>query len=246
MNELNGKYIRDEELDVFKQEVFNHMAFNSVLEAVTEYGVPLTTDDLQVQFAYMGDVINEDRETVTARQINFVNSSKTVLINFTTINGVALPIEAISFAHLVDQKENKHQLIAVRLDRNGKKYSEVLEDDYAENSLTIIEEELVDDTNYEPKTEPQSTADEISTQAWWLGNGCLPGGYQHCGANCGYSPRTHGGGSPINPTDRCCVLHDSCYEQGIRQCSCDNMLLSCVEIHSTWAAIGIKTYFSGC
>ncbi|MFC5557747.1 hypothetical protein ACFPN4_01210 [Ureibacillus thermophilus] len=86
-------------------------------------------------------------------------------------------------------------------------------------------------------------ADRIGTQAWWTADGCLPGGYQHCGGNCGYG-LDHGGGSPINSTDVCCIAHDRCYSVfGDGDNCCDKELVSCVSGHDTWAAVGIRAFF---
>ncbi|MGW8958527.1 hypothetical protein [Paenibacillus sp. NPDC055715] len=55
-------------------------------------------------------------------------------------------------------------------------------EDYSESVISVSEDDLTDDTaNNELETEGSMKA-----QAWWTGNGCLPGGYQHCGGNCGY------------------------------------------------------------
>ncbi|MEQ6357302.1 hypothetical protein ABNX05_22055 [Lysinibacillus sp. M3] len=79
--------------------------------------------------------------------------------------------------------------------------------------------------------------------AWWNSNGCLPGGYQHCGGNCGYGS-DHGGGKPINTTDTCCVAHDRCYSVfGYGDNCCDKELVSCVSGHTTAAAAGIRIIF---
>lgn len=112
-----------------------------------------------------------------------------------------------------------------------------------DDQIPDIKEDLPDDSNYSSQ---KGNNNVISPQAWWTGDGCLPGGYQHCGANCGYAPREHGGGEPINETDRCCVLHDDCYASGAKNCSCDTMLKECTALHATWAAAGIQIYFKGC
>lgn len=104
---------------------------------------------------------------------------------------------------------------------------EILVEDYEGDKLIDVTEE---------------TDGTITEQVWWTSNGCLPGGYQHCGGNCGYTG-DYGGGKPINETDRCCVIHDDCYRSGITKCKCNNALVKCVKSHSTVASFGIVAYF---
>lgn len=53
---------------------------------------------------------------------------------------------------------------------------------------------------------------------------CYPG-YRYCGPNCS------GPGKPTNPVDRCCFLHDRCYERYGRSKYCDDLFQHCLRPH---------------
>lgn len=81
---------------------------------------------------------------------------------------------------------------------------------------------------------------EISS---WYDEFCLPGGYQHCGKQCGETGK-YGGGTPINATDVCCRAHDRCWRNfGTNDPCCDKALIDCVKGHTTVAATSIRTFF---
>lgn len=72
----------------------------------------------------------------------------------------------------------------------------------------------------------ENNSDAITPLAWY--DGCAPGGYKHCGSNCGDEGK-YGGGTPINATDTCCRGHDRCWSKfGKNDACCDKELLNCM------------------
>lgn len=154
--------------------------------------------------------------------INLVNKDKTVNILFNE-----LPIYQDHYFGQILQKGDSNNIVTFTLEQE-----ELIEKRYETNlvQFEFVEENITIDK-------------EVNLLSWWNGNGCLPGGYQHCGGNCGYE-LTHGGGKPINATDTCCVAHDRCYSVfGYGDNCCDKELVSCVSGHTTAAAASIRIFF---
>src|SRR5699024_10095037 len=148
----------------------------------------------------------KDDTVVSGRQINFINKEKNAQVIYRDFDNYDLPVELISIAHFIDSNEGK--LVSIRINENEEIVTEIINENYSSKQIINEKEELPNNPDY---LSQKGNVNLISPQAWWTGDGCLPGGYQHCGGNCGYPPRKYGGGTPINETDRCCVLHDSCY-----------------------------------
>lgn len=238
---FDGAFIKGEELNRLKEEALANVALENVLEGVQRYH-PVTVNDLEVDFAYKSDMQTPDNKLVTRIQINFVNPEKNATIVFNRIEGYPLSIDKTSFALVVDTAND--ELTAVELNTVGEVITKVVDDIYQEPQVPEFEENLPDNEDYIVKEYDENAIEPL---AWWNKDGCLPGGYQHCGGNCGYGHRDHGGGSPINDTDRCCVKHDACYVyNGKANCTCDEELVRCVVGHTTNAAVGIRLIFHGC
>lgn len=235
---LNGAFIKNKELQKLQDKAFNSLAFDKVFKAVNNQGVyrkePVRKKDLKVKFSYKGEILADDNNIVLGKQINFVNSSNTIILTYFEVENVELPMNLISKAQVILPESKK--IVAVTLNQEGKTEISVTDDNYQGRELPEIKEELPDNPNFDSEN-------KMTPFAWWTKDGCLPGGYQHCGGNCGYYPREHGGGTPVNHTDSCCVLHDRCYKDGIKKCSCNTMLYNCVKDDYSWAAAGIQFYF---
>ncbi|KAA6452742.1 hypothetical protein [Bacillus swezeyi] len=250
MQTLNGVYLEGEELREFKERAFNYGKFDEFLSTINQQldnDQTVTKESLMVERGYKGDIELEKDYIVSAKQVIFTNKSKTVkmayheLINYDVPESLRLVAQV-----LTTDKANLHYLLSVSINEEGNIEIETLSADYPETQLPDINEPLPNDPDYIPQDTgnlmAKDDSDEFTTQAWWNSDGCLPGGYQHCGGNCGYG-LDHGGGTPINYTDRCCILHDRCYGDGITKCKCNTMLVKCVRDEVTWAAIGIRLYF---
>ncbi|QPZ41507.1 hypothetical protein I7X10_16530 [Bacillus halotolerans] len=257
MQILNGVYMEGQELQEFKERAFNDSSFDDLLVVVNQQfnnEQTVSKKDLKVDKGYKSDIELEEGYVVSGKQIVFINEPKTVRIAYYELNDYELPIEYKEVAQvLTTDKTDSHYLLGITFNTEGEIEIDTLSVDYPESQLPDITEPLPNDPNYIPQDtgnfmdSGEETSGDFTTKVWWTSNGCLPGGYQHCGGNCGYNG-DHGGGKPINYTDSCCVLHDRCYGKGLRKCKCDTMLVECVRNEVTWAAFGIRMYFGpkGC
>ncbi|WP_153834950.1 hypothetical protein [Gracilibacillus thailandensis] len=224
---LSKKDLTGSDLDTKLDVLFQQKKFKKLVEKMQEKE-KFNPKQLAVEKAYAFEAVvgEKDRSVMkfNATIINLVNEEKNINILYNEIPAY----EDYYFGQIIEKGspnnvyrykfENKEILIT-----------------HNETDLEKLEFTKEDIKVNDP--------DGISTQAWWTSDGCLPGGYQHCGGNCGYN-LDHGGDDPINATDTCCVAHDRCYRVfGDNDNCCDKELVSCVEGHDTWAAVGIRAYF---
>ncbi len=236
MTNLNGTYIKGQELDELVTKAFNDPDFNHLMVTINNQ-ILSKKNDLKVREAYKFDIAFEEDLIISAKQVVFLNKEKTVQIAYRESLNYDLPKTERLLAQVLVTNESNSALLSLSFDENDEIQLDTLSADYKKNEVPIIEENLPDDPDYTP----HATGD-LTTQAWWNKNGCLPGGYQFCGGNCG-NYGDHGGGSFVNYTDRCCSLHDDCYASGITKCKCDAMLLKCVAGELTVGSIAIRGYF---
>lgn len=237
MSVLNGAYIKGAELEEFIEKVFSDENFSLLMEAVTKYQ-PLSKEDLQARKAYKFDAELAENEVVSGRYIVFSDKSNQFNIIYRESFNTSIPEEFQLVANvLVDYDDNKKKSLIGLSIKDGNVEEDFLSQDYPSSILKDVEEDLPDDPDY-----TAGRNGSFSPLAWWNSNGCMPGGYQHCGGNCG-NTGDHGGGSPINQTDSCCVLHDDCYRSGITRCKCDAMIVQCVRNHKTATGAAITAYF---
>lgn len=237
---LKGADLTGERVEELLRELRAKKEFQLLVEELKKQ-VSFNEEDLVAKKAYHGDVELET-EIVTLYYILLADKEEKILIRYAAAAEEILKGEL--YAQAVIRVDGKNQLYKLKV-TDSSVSSQVIDKDYPQGKVIIPQEYLPNDPSYVPGEMKHS----VQTQVWWLGDGCLPGGYQHCGGNCGYG-RKHGGGTPINLTDECCVLHDSCYveaNQGKTQkCKCDTALINCVDENDdgSWAAIGIRLYFA--
>lgn len=213
----------------YLETLFANEKFQNLVSKMNEK-VNFEPESLLVQKAYTFEAVVGEKDQgakhFTATIINLVNQEGTINILYNEI-----PIFEDYFFGQFIEKDLQNSLYKYEVQPNGNVEVEQVETDLT--VLTFNEQEIVIDDN----------SNDINAQAWFTGDGCLPGGYQHCGGDCGYN-KPHGGLSPINSTDSCCVAHDRCWAVfGSGDKCCDKELVSCVKGHDTWAATGIRTYF---
>jgi len=233
----DGKTLVGDELELKLKDIRSLDNFMKIVENM-EKKDKFDLDDLKVKKAYVFDAGFGSKEKV----INF-SSSIIYLVNEDESAGI-LYNELPEHDHIVGQHLDKEKRTLTTFDITIKDDINITQKE-VESSRVLFndyEEELPENPNYVKGKFELTKGPEI--QAWWNGNGCLWGGYQHCGGNCGYPPRDHGGGTPINATDRCCVGHDRCWSNfGNNDPCCDKTLITCVKGHTTVAAVGIRIYF---
>lgn len=209
-------------LDKFhKQKLLNRIKeqkpYKLILDKLSEAG--LKNNPAESVVAYNGKVVNSFEGNEHVFKLTFAH----------------LKLEnALVYYHLVEAGEEKlESFSADLLHTNGslittfvvedQEVKEVLTTEYDGQLDQMIEEELPDNPNYDHDEEL------LSIQAPW--DICMPGGYRHCGSDCG-DKGSKGGGTPINPIDTCCRSHDRCWERyGRWDCQCDRNLINCARPH---------------
>lgn len=252
---INGIYLKGKELEEFKERAIKSSKFEELLEAINDLlgDDDLTKEQLLIEYGYKGDIELEKDYVVSASQIVLGNESKTARIVYRELKDLDVPESfKLQGQVLTPDKVDSRHLLGISFTSEGELEIDSIHTDYPDTELPDITEPLPDDPNYVPQdtenyAEPKEKKGVAITKAWWTSNGCLPGGYQHCGGNCGYGLK-HGGKKPINYTDSCCVLHDRCYGSKTKNCKCDSMLIKCVRNEITWATFAIRLYFGpkGC
>ncbi|GEN32525.1 hypothetical protein HNQ35_002827 [Cerasibacillus quisquiliarum] len=233
----DGKILVGDELISQLNKIKSRDKFKKMIENM-KLNVQFNPDELKVKKAYAFDAGIGSNDMV----INF-SSSIIYLVNTDESIGILyneLPMDD----HIIGRTFDKVKNALTTYDFKEKDTINVIENN-VENVAELFndyEEELPNNPDYIKGKFISKNG--LGLSSWWNGDGCLPGGYQHCGGNCGYPPRKHGGGTPINATDRCCVGHDRCYANfGNNDPCCDKTLINCVKGHTTVAAAGIRIYF---
>gem|GEM_PF-3031778 len=234
----DGKTLVGNELKAKLEEIKALNRFMEVVESLKEKK-DFNLDDLKVKKAYVFDAAFGAKEEI----IN-ASSSIVYLMNEDQSIGI-LYNELPNGDHIAGQyldKVNK-LLTTITTTEEGKINISKKEVESSKLFFNDDEEDLPNNPNY--VRGQFASVNRVNPQSWWTGDGCMWGGYQHCGPNCGYPPRDHGGGPPINATDECCVGHDRCWaEFGSNDPCCDKDLIDCVAGHTTAVAAGIRLYFS--
>ncbi|WP_051240060.1 hypothetical protein [Pontibacillus halophilus] len=227
---LSKKQIKNEELTDKVNSLFKNKKFIKTVASMHEVK-EFELEQLQVNAAHTLEAVmgqTEDLQKFNSTIIQLTNEDDTISILYNSL------------------PKGEHYLHANILLKGQENYKYTFSFDNEElivanvatkaNSLVTQVDEISD---YEAIADQE----QVQQQAWWTADGCLPGGYQHCGGNCGYD-LDNGGGTPINKTDECCIAHDRCWSVfGEGDNCCDKELVSCVEGEISWAATGIRTYF---
>lgn len=123
-----------------------------------------------------------------------------------------------NFTH-VEHPENIEQVIGVIVEGGKEKQFEIVN-----NSVQLINEaEVIEIAAKEDTVTPQ---DNCFIHGNWCGPGCS------------------GPSEPVDATDRCCMIHDKCYDaNGYFNCQCDWDVLACLKGVSGFAAGIVRAYF---
>ncbi len=207
----------------------------------------VSKEDLEIVIGHKFDIETDEGIVISAKQVVFYNNTKSVAIVYRDLNEYETPIDLKFLAQVVVTDESgQRYLLGLTFDSDGSVLIETLSSEYPDLQVPQEPETLPIDPDYSPRDtgdlEALNDEGEVTPQKWWTKDGCLPGGYQHCGGNCGYG-LGHGGGKPINQTDSCCVIHDRCYKSSTRNCKCDKAIVTCVKHHKTTASVGIRVLF---
>lgn len=220
MENIGGSDLENKLAVLFQQEKFKELVIK--MQEKKAFSI----DDLIIDKAYTFEAAVGQKEKglvqFNSTIINLINKDKNVHILYNE-----LPIYQDHYFGQVLQKGIPDNIVTFTFEQGA-----VIAKQFETNlhQFEFVEEDITIDN-------------EVNLLAWWTSDGCLPGGYQHCGGNCGYGS-THGGGAPINSTDTCCVAHDRCYSVfGYGDNCCDKELVSCVSGHTTVAAAGIRAFF---
>lgn len=237
---IDGKHLEGEELTQRLNSLYKDERFGKLVTAMQQ-NAEFDVKQMQVSKAYVFDAVfgeKDDFQLYNATIIHLVDTEKNISILYNELP----KFENHYYGQALSERDSRNMLV-YDFNDNGE-----IMIDQTEAKLDILsyqdEYDLPNNPNYKPLTDNEELInDKIEPTFWWLGDGCLPGGYQHCGGNCGYGLK-HGGGTPINATDTCCVAHDRCWKVfGSKDACCDKHLVDCVKNHTTVAATGIRTYF---
>ncbi|MFD4704467.1 hypothetical protein ACFWM3_06335 [Gottfriedia sp. NPDC058432] len=235
MYNLNGSFIKGKELEELRKRVFCEASFRRLEDAIAQY-IPFKKGELEIKHAYEFNFQPEESLLITGKQILFMNNLKTIQIVYRESFSNELNEKDALHAHILVPNNNGKSLLSLCI-LDSKINIETIDDNYPYKEIKIVEEDLPDNPNFN-----LNQSNVLTAKYWFNKNGCLPGGYQHCGGNCGKTG-DYGGGKAINYTDSCCKLHDDCYRSGVKKCKCDTMLINCIRNESTIVSMAIRLYF---
>lgn len=231
-NLIDGKHLQGEELKKSLNTLYQDDDFKELIKYMQKFK-SFELESLKVKMAYVFDMAFGEVNNLhlfSSTIISLVNEEQNLSILYNELPNAPNHY----YGQILDESSNV--INEYQFENEKVKVSQ------QNTELTSLffkeDDDLPDNPEYK-----QGTASNFEPQSWWLGDGCLPGGYQHCGAKCGYGMK-HGGGSPINSTDTCCIAHDNCWKTfGSWDSCCDKKLIQCVKGHLTVAAAGIRDFF---
>ena len=123
-----------------------------------------------------------------------------------------------NFLH-VDKSDVIEQVVGIVL-YNDKEMQYEVEDG---NVNLVIKRALIETTEDDNSIVPQ---DNCFVYGNWCGPGCS------------------GPSAPVDDVDRCCMVHDKCYDrEGYFDCQCDIDVIECLRGMSGFAAFTVRAYF---
>lgn len=233
---INGREMKSEEADQFIKESKAHPKFRDFL-GLLENENDINFDTLGVRNSYVYDAADsETKELVVGKIVVLSSPDGKNNVHLSAFKREVEPyVYSFGFDQFTDGVLKQFDLV---------KEQTVKTVEYESNTLPdSLEEVPYNDKNFVPG----ESKTKAGIQAWY--EFCAPGGYKHCGADCGdYGSR--GGGTPINPLDTCCRAHDRCWKQyGRNDCGCDGILEDCARRYRTqyWVvANAIIAVFNDC
>lgn len=238
---IDGARLRSQETTSALAELRSLEIYQNLLDKITEV-TGLSLESMKVQQSYQYNTLS-DKDNVGnfyGKTLTLTDENEEVVIGYSDIsyeNEESNNTVFLSGSIVTEEDGKKIQKIftiendAVDIITKEREAEFELKDTY--------QEDLPDSPDfraavYSPK--------DVSANAWY--DGCAPGGYQHCGAGCGYN-LSRGGGAPINSTDRCCIGHDQCWAgHGNNDPCCDKNFLNCLTGIYTVVATAAKAIFS--
>ncbi|WIY58990.1 hypothetical protein [Bacillus arachidis] len=221
----NGRYMTPEEVQEALKQAAEQKDFQNFIAEVS-IRQPIDVKNLEVKLGYMFDVLEVTPPVVSiVKSLVLQNKEGNVQLNILAFNKAGDTVVNYDFS--ADYKEEgsvKQYTLNKKLEVSQQPTINIA----AIENIGQFEE--FDNTvpYNDPNYTPGESLEKLNTKDMSV-DGCLPGGYKHCGKNCGNGGR-YGGGTPINGVDTCCRAHDRCYEMfGFDKCSCDNTFGDCVR-----------------
>ncbi|WP_025683865.1 hypothetical protein [Paenibacillus maysiensis] len=239
MNIINGRPMTIIETTDFLSKLTNSPDYKKISKLIdTEYS-KFSLENLKIKATFVSDLYTTNKKLNVGKMIYFISEDKKLVFHAFGYNEI--DSTEVTYSLGVDILEgNELKQLDVK-----KGSTHVTNSPYDGVDLDVdVETPPFHDETYTPG----ETNSKITT-AWDPTEFCAPGGYQHCGKNCGYN-MARGGGAPINELDECCVAHDRCWENfGEGNCECDGILENCARRYRTKYYIianAIIIYFDGC
>lgn len=242
MNIINGRPMSTSEISSHLNEIKDSLEFNAFLKELKEEYTNFSLDNLKIKGSFIGDLYDQDNKLNISKMMIF--SDEDNKLNFHSLAHNEVDNSQITYVFGIDLVigNNLKQIDF----QKGVKQVRTFEHENVQLA-SVLDEVPFNDPDYIPG----ETISKINA-AWNPLNPadfCAPGGYQHCGKDCGYNG-SRGGGAPINELDSCCIAHDRCWENiGAGDCTCDGYLNDCARKYRDryWVvANAIIAYFKGC
>ncbi|WP_078598390.1 hypothetical protein [Evansella clarkii] len=237
---IDGARLRDEEIANTLEELKHFEAYQELIDTLAEAS-GASLENLKLQTTYQFNVVSDKNVVGNAyvKALNFTDEDEKVLISYNDINYENDNSDDVTFLSgsvLTEVEGKKIQRIFNVVDGGIEIVEKEREPEF--ELKDAYQEDLPDNPDFKPGN---YSTDGVTANAWY--EFCAPGGYQHCGAGCGYN-LPDGGGAPINATDRCCVGHDQCWAgHGDWDPCCDRNFLNCLVGQSTAPAIAARIIF---
>ncbi|MCY8497765.1 hypothetical protein P8917_09945 [Bacillus atrophaeus] len=216
---VDGRPMNNQEIKEFLLAATENPKYPEFLGRLNQEKI-VDIDSMLVKASYIFDLVDAEQKTIEVGRIVVLdNEEHSLNVHLSSYENIENSISVFSFGG--DILTNK---VLKQIDIVGE--DSVLKSEFAfEGDLNTDMEVLpYNNTSYTPG----QTKEKIKA-AWNWDEFCAPGGYKHCGKQCGDKGRW-GGGKPINDLDYCCRTHDRCYDNfGFGHCKCDTPLVKCAK-----------------
>ncbi|GAA0464279.1 hypothetical protein [Alkalibacillus silvisoli] len=238
---IDGAHLKGEDVTNMLDELKSLEAYQELVDTLAEAsGASMENMKLQKTYQFNGVSNEKAVGNFYGKTLTVTDEDEKVLIDYSDVqyeNNESDDVVFLSGSMLAEVDGKKIQRIFNTVDGG----IEVVEKERnPEFELKdAYHEDLPDNPNFKLG---DYSSDDVEANSWY--EFCAPGGYQHCGAGCGYNLED-GGGPPINSTDLCCVGHDQCWAaHGSWDPCCDKSFLDCLSGIYTATAIAARAAFT--
>ncbi|MBO0994151.1 hypothetical protein [Bacillus sp. SD088] len=94
----------------------------------------------------------------------------------------------------VSNNNDPSEMLVYEFNEKDKIITSQVDVDQIDTMFNQSDMDLPNNQNFKTETDISNLSgpeDSITPSCWWLGDGCLPGGSQHCGGKCRYG-KQHG------------------------------------------------------